>query len=382
MITIHVVKHYGSSTPAAAAAPSRYKRRKRMSKLITTALLGLVLGLVMAPAAMAQTASVEGESFTHPRGTAVVHDQMYSGGAALKFKKSKAVATKQVTITEPSNVTVRARADQEKGGSLTLTIRVDGANAGTRTITSSELSDYLYSGITLQPGTYTIGLKGGNLATGRNVFVDVVSFTVADTSAPVVNFTSEPTSPTNRVSSLFRWNVTDNVGVTGVQCREEFTPAGSSTTIGRYANCINEGQGSYHDWVVVEEDGTIVYKVTARDAAGNETVTRSQPLVVDLIDAPTIDSPTTGATVSSPVTFTGSGSQPGNLISIQGRNPGGSSFEGAQTEVAADGTWSLSVSPLQGDGQYEFWAFEHESSGYRISLESAHVSLTVSTPPS
>jgi hypothetical protein len=169
-----------------------------MSRLITTALLGLVLGLVMAPAAFAQTASVEGESFTHPRGTAVVHDQMYSGGAALKFKKSKAVATKQVTITEPSNVSVMARADQKKGGSPTLTIRVDGvdgAYAGERRITSNVLSDYLYSGITLQPGTYTIGLKGGDLAKGRNVYVDVVSFPVVDqgdTTTPIVTLTQTP----------------------------------------------------------------------------------------------------------------------------------------------------------------------------------------------
>jgi hypothetical protein len=118
MITIHVEKHYGSSTPATAAAPSRHKRRKRMSKLITTALLGLVLGLAMAPAAFAQTGAspVEGESFTLPKGTSVVSDSMYSGGKALKITKSKAISTKQVTISEASTVLVRARADH-KGGS-------------------------------------------------------------------------------------------------------------------------------------------------------------------------------------------------------------------------------------------------------------------------
>jgi hypothetical protein len=118
--------------------------------MIAAALGVLALSLVGAPAAMAQTASVEGESFTHPRGTAVVHDQMYSGGAALQFKKSKAVATKQVTITETSNVFVRARAGQKKGGSPTLTIRVDGANAGTHRITSSTLDNYPYAAIELQ----------------------------------------------------------------------------------------------------------------------------------------------------------------------------------------------------------------------------------------
>jgi WD40-like Beta Propeller Repeat len=148
------------------------------------ALAVLALTLVVPQAAMAQTASVEGESFTHPQGMTVVHDQMYSSGAALKFKKSKAVATKQVTITETSNVSVRALAGKKKGDSPTLTIRVDGANAGTRRITSNLLSDYLYSGITLQPGTYTIELKGGDLSQGRNVFVDVVSFPAIEQPPP------------------------------------------------------------------------------------------------------------------------------------------------------------------------------------------------------
>jgi hypothetical protein len=117
------------------------RRTLYLPVMIAAALAVLALTLVVARAAMAQTASVEGESFTHPRGTAVVHDQMYSGGAALKFKKSKAVATKQVTITGTSTMLVRARADQKKGGSPTLTIRVDGENSGTLRITSSALAD-------------------------------------------------------------------------------------------------------------------------------------------------------------------------------------------------------------------------------------------------
>ena len=160
------------------------RRTLYLPVMIAAALAVLGLTLVVAPAAMAQPASVEGESFTHPRGTAVVHDQMYSGGAALKFNKSKAVATKQVTISEPSTVLVRARADQKKGGSPTLDIQVDGENSGTRRITSSALADYNYPAVTLQPGTHTIGLKGGSLAPGRNVFVDVVTFPVVAPPPP------------------------------------------------------------------------------------------------------------------------------------------------------------------------------------------------------
>jgi hypothetical protein len=61
---------------------------------------------------------------------------------------------------------------------------VDGENSGTLRITSSALADYNYPAVTLQPGTYTIGLKGGNLAPGRNVFVDVVTFPVVAPPPP------------------------------------------------------------------------------------------------------------------------------------------------------------------------------------------------------
>jgi len=197
--------------------------------MIAAALAVLALTLVVAAAAMAQTASVEGESFTHPRGTAVVHDQMYSGGAALQFKKSKAVATKQVTISEPSTVVVRAHAKQ-KGDAPTLTLRVDGQNAGKRRITSSSLADYPYAAITLQPGTYTIGLKGGNIAQGRNVFVDVLTFPTGgpppDTTAPVVQQTAGPQTgeTVNTNSVTFDWTANEPIA----KYRSYHEPAGTA----------------------------------------------------------------------------------------------------------------------------------------------------------
>jgi hypothetical protein len=210
------------------------KRKLYLPVMIAAALAVLALTLVVAPAAMAQTASVEGESFTHPRGTAVVHDQMYSGGAALKFNKSKAVATKQVTISEPSTVLVRARADQKKGDSPTLDIRVDGENSGTRRITSSALADYNYPAVTLQPGTYTIGLKGGNIAQGRNVFVDVVSFPgveVEEPPEPVVDIDNSTSAEYNRY--FFRNGYADEDSADRYPALvQTFTPGKSGTLVG------------------------------------------------------------------------------------------------------------------------------------------------------
>jgi Tol biopolymer transport system component len=53
---------------------------------------------------------------------------------------------------------------------------VDGVNKGTKRIDSFALADYSYNQAELQPGTYTIELKAGDVAMGRNVFVDVVKF--------------------------------------------------------------------------------------------------------------------------------------------------------------------------------------------------------------
>jgi hypothetical protein len=267
------------------------RRTLYLPVMITAALGVLALTLVVAPAAMAQTASVEGESFTHPRGTAVVHDQMYSGGAALKFEKSKAVATKQVTISEASTVLVRARADQKKGGSPTLTIRVDGENSGTLRITSSALADYNYPAVTLQPGTYTIGLKGGNIAQGRNVFVDVVSFPAVevepppDTTAPTFTILSGRTDGevTNQNYHPYTWEISDDVGVETVICQifdangNELTPGVVRSPLDNFPVgniCYDNGPVPEHNPVYFLSNGAGNFTVefTTTDAASNETV--------------------------------------------------------------------------------------------------------------
>jgi len=232
------------------------RRTLYLPVMIAAALAVLALTLVVAAAAMAQTASVEGESFTHPRGTAVVYDQMYSGGAALKFKKSKALATRQVTISEPSTVLVRARAGQKKGGSPTLTIRVDGENSGTLRITSTALADYNYPAVTLQPGTYTIGLNGGNLAPGRNVFVDVVTFPTGgsppDTEAPETTIDSGPSGVINEASASFSFSSSES-GST-FECSLDGASFVNCTSPQTYSNLA---------------DGDHTFQVRATDPAGN-----------------------------------------------------------------------------------------------------------------
>src|ERR671911_493096 len=208
------------------------------------ALVMVAVGVIFAAYAAGQGAApVEGESFTKPPGTQVVLGDQYSGGKALKITSGQALPTKRVTITETSNVLVRARAGQT-GGSPTLTIRVDGTNAGTRRITSKVLSDYLYSGITLQPGTYTIGLKGGNLAQGRNVFVEVLSF-------PAVTPPSDPP-----VAVEDSETVGEDSGATTIDvlATDTISPGGSTATVSVKVTCVDDPPVAVNDSATVEED--------------------------------------------------------------------------------------------------------------------------------
>jgi hypothetical protein len=221
--------------------------------------------LVFAASAQAAEQTVEAESFTKPNGTAVVSDQMYSGGKALKITSGQAVATKQVTISETSTLVVRARAGQS-GGSPTLTIRVDGENVATRKITSSTLADYPYPAVELEPGTYTIGLKGGNLAQGRYVFVDVLTFApTVDTTPPEIEITQGPAegSVINQDSVTIAW--TSNIDDPDYRCDfRKQTPIGVPVVwIDNNVPC-----SSPRNYTGLE-DGDYNFEIKALDSSGN-----------------------------------------------------------------------------------------------------------------
>ncbi|HZB11316.1 MAG TPA: Ig-like domain-containing protein [Rubrobacter sp.] len=275
-------------------------RRWGMGRTLLVGVIGalvmVAVGVIFAAYAAGQGAApVEGESFTKPPGTQVVLGDQYSGGKALKITSGQALPTKRVTITETSNVLVRARAGQT-GGSPTLTIRVDGTNAGTRRITSKVLSDYLYSGITLQPGTYTIGLKGGNLAQGRNVFVEVLSFpavtppsdppvavedsetvgedsgattidvlandTDADGGTKTIESVTQPANGTVEITNngndlSYKPNAdycNDSPGTDPETFTYTISPGGSTATVSVKVTCVDDPPVAVNDSATVEED--------------------------------------------------------------------------------------------------------------------------------
>src|SRR5215211_9132261 len=140
---------------------------------------------------------VEAENFdVKPTGTSVVTDTtLYSNGQALKFSNSKAIAKEQVNFASSGDVVLMARAGQ-KGGSPKLRVSVNGTfTAAAQAITNSGAPQPYTFDVNAPSGSVQIGVQAANTGSGRNPFVDIVTFppasaSLADTTPPETTITS------------------------------------------------------------------------------------------------------------------------------------------------------------------------------------------------
>jgi hypothetical protein len=148
----------------------------------------VVLG-VLGPIKVVQAADVrdpvEGENFANkPAGTVVVSDSTrgYSGNRALKFT-APVTASHTVTCNQVCDVVLRARGGQS-GGSPTFSVKAGNVTTPPRDITSSALANYTFD-VNLPAGTPTVlSVTAGNVATGRNAFLDIATFPSNGTTTP------------------------------------------------------------------------------------------------------------------------------------------------------------------------------------------------------
>ena len=124
---------------------------------------------------------VEGENFDRPpTGTSVVtNTTLYAppNGQALKFTNDTATAIKrEVTFNSQGDVMLWARGGQS-GGSPTLSVNVDGGAFSTAQPIRNSGAPVAYTyNLNVPTGLHTIGVKAANTGTGRNPFVDYVTF--------------------------------------------------------------------------------------------------------------------------------------------------------------------------------------------------------------
>jgi hypothetical protein len=157
--------------------------------LLLAALAAVVVLGVLGPIKVVQAADirdpVEGENFANkPAGTVVVTDSTrgYSGNRALKFT-APVTASHTVTCNQVCDVVLRARGGQS-GGSPTFSVKAGNVTTPPRDITSSALANYTFD-VNLPAGTPTVlSVTAGNVATGRNAFLDIATFPSNGTTTP------------------------------------------------------------------------------------------------------------------------------------------------------------------------------------------------------
>jgi hypothetical protein len=160
--------------------------RRRLILLVPLLALFAFVTTTEERAEASDVAPVQGELMNSQlTGTSVVNDLMYQNGKALKFSSIGATATHPVTFGADSglhDVVLLARAGQS-GGSPRLTVSVNGTPKSTQDITNSGAPEP-YKFVVNASGSVTIGVQASNTATGRNAFVDVLSFPSSAGSTP------------------------------------------------------------------------------------------------------------------------------------------------------------------------------------------------------
>ncbi|MGH2567296.1 MAG: Ig-like domain-containing protein, partial [Bacteroidota bacterium] len=187
-----------------------------------------------------------------------------------------------ISITAPANgatvsatIAVSANAT-DNVGVVGVQFKVDGNNIGSED-TSAPYSVSLNT-TQLLNGTRTISAvardAAGNTATA-SVTVSVSNLT-ADTTPPTISFTSPSNGATVSGTVALSANVSDNVGVAGVQFQVNGSNAGAEDTSAPYSVSWNSTQLA---------DGAYTVSAVARDAAGN-TATASVSVTVSNSVAP------------------------------------------------------------------------------------------------
>jgi hypothetical protein len=161
--------------------------RRRLILLVPLLALFAFVATTEERAEASDVAPVQGELMNSQlTGTSVVNDPMYQEGKALKFSSIGATATHPVTFDADSglhDVVLLARAGQS-GGSPTLTVSVNGTPKSTQDIINSGAPEPYTFVVNAPSESVTIGVQAGNTATGRNAFVDVLSFPSSGGSTP------------------------------------------------------------------------------------------------------------------------------------------------------------------------------------------------------
>jgi hypothetical protein len=153
-----------------------------LAVLAAVVVLGVLGPLKVVHAADEAAPPVQAETFEvqpMPGTSVVTNTTLYAppNGQALKFSNNTAIAEEQVDFTSSGDVVLMARASQS-GGSPKLRVSVNGTfTAPAQAITNSGAPKAYTFDVNAPSGiNVRIGVKAANTGTGRNPFLDYVTF--------------------------------------------------------------------------------------------------------------------------------------------------------------------------------------------------------------
>ena len=256
-----------------------------VAMLIVTLLLGLVAITVLGGVAFGAIVGsrLQAESMTESSGSISVQsdpDGTGPAGSNLRWASGAGVSARaRQSVTVPMGTTVnqiQLFTRQASANTAVFAIYVDGTSIANRVGTFSPPAGSTWGTVTvdlttaIRPGVHTLYI-GPNATFSNNAFVDWFELhntgstppPGGDTTAPETSITSADLGTTNDNTPTFTFSGTDNVGVTGFECR--LYASGSPAPA--FSNCASPYT------TATLSDGNYVFEVRAKDAAGNVDAT-------------------------------------------------------------------------------------------------------------
>jgi hypothetical protein len=231
------------------------------------------------------------------------------------------------TLAFGNNVTVTAAASDGQSAVARVEIYIDGTLRST--LTASPYN-YTWSGATL--GSHTIFAKAydtvNNAATSSTVTVNIT-----DQTAPTVSLTSPTNNAFIRGSVTVGATATDNVGVAGVQFKLDGTNLQAEDTTSPYQITWDTNSAT---------NGSHTLSATARDAAGNTTVSTITVTVDNTAPTASMTAPASGAHVRGTINVSASANDNIGVTSVQFKLDG-ANLGSAVTSSPYTTTWNTTT---------------------------------------
>src|SRR5919107_947906 len=262
--------------------------------VVITVLGGVAFGAIVGSRLQAEKMTESSSSISvqsDPEGSGPADPNLrWASGAGVSARARQSVTVPMGTTVNQIQLFSR----QASANTAVFAIYVDGTAAANRVGTFRPPAGSTWRTVTVDlttaigPGRHTLYI-GPNATFSNNAFVDWFELhntgstppPGGDTTPPETSITSADLGTTNDNTPTFTFSGTDNVGVTGLECRVY----ASSSPAPAFSSCVSPYT------TATLSDGNYVFEVRAKDAAGNVDATPASDSFTVSGDAPSAAKP-------------------------------------------------------------------------------------------